>query len=333
MPGDQAHRREQALRPRHRAASRRARANPGLRGRRHERRQCKGRRRRPTAEVLEGDRDPLDRLAEEFTERCRRGESPSVSEYESRYPEYAARIRKLLPAVAMIEQLGRRTLVAELAQAPRRFRCAWRVPRLPRAGTRRHGRRLRGVPGIARADAALKVIHRVSLDARRLGAIPAQGAGGRSASPYEHRPDLRSRRARGTPFLCHAIHRRQGTRFLAGEMASRDPSRGRGSPALGGGMGIQAAEALHYAHEQGILHRDIKPANLLIDEHQAVWITDFGLAKLAGHDDLTSTGDVIGTLRYLAPETLAGEKGPQHDIYSLGLTLYELITLSAPLAT
>ena len=93
---------------------------------------------------------------------------------------------------------------------------------------------------------------------------------------------------------------------------------------------MQAAEALDYAHEQGILHRDIKPANLLIDEHQAVWITDFGLAKLTGHDDLTASGDVIGTLRYLAPEALRGETDRRSDVYSLGLTLYELLTLSPP---
>jgi len=95
-------------------------------------------------------------------------------------------------------------------------------------------------------------------------------------------------------------------------------------------IGKQTAEALQYAHEQGVLHRDIKPANLLLDEHQAVWITDFGLAKLAGHDDLTASGDVIGTLRYLAPEALRGESGPRSDVYSLGLTLYELLTLTPP---
>ncbi len=92
-------------------------------------------------------------------------------------------------------------------------------------------------------------------------------------------------------------------------------------------IGVQVADALDYAHSQGTLHRDIKPGNLILDRQGAVWITDFGLAKLREQDNLTGTGDVIGTLRYMAPEQLHSRAEPRSEIYSLGLTLYELLTL------
>ena len=66
-------------------------------------------------------------------------------------------------------------------------------------------------------------------------------------------------------------------------------------------IGIQVAEALEYANRQGILHRDIKPSNLLLDNRGNVWVADFGLAKTAEADDLTHTGDILGTIRYMAP--------------------------------
>jgi serine/threonine protein kinase len=92
-------------------------------------------------------------------------------------------------------------------------------------------------------------------------------------------------------------------------------------------VGVQVAEALAYAHQQGILHRDVKPSNLLLDAQGTVWVTDFGLAWVEGSDQLTGVGDVVGTLRYLAPERFAGRSDPRSDVYSLGATLYELLTL------
>ncbi len=90
-------------------------------------------------------------------------------------------------------------------------------------------------------------------------------------------------------------------------------------------IGLQAAEGLAYAHEQGILHRDIKPSNLLLDAQGIVWITDFGLAKATTDSDLTHTGDIIGTIRYMAPERFHGRCDARSDVYALGLTLYELL--------
>jgi WD40 repeat protein len=91
-------------------------------------------------------------------------------------------------------------------------------------------------------------------------------------------------------------------------------------------LGRQVAGGLAYAHARGIVHRDIKPSNLLLDTQGVVWITDFGLAK-AGEDGLTQTGDILGTIRYMAPERFRGEGDSRADLYALGLTLYELLTL------
>jgi serine/threonine protein kinase/WD40 repeat protein/tetratricopeptide (TPR) repeat protein len=92
-------------------------------------------------------------------------------------------------------------------------------------------------------------------------------------------------------------------------------------------IGLQIAEALAYAHKQGILHRDIKPSNLILDLQGTAWITDFGLAKAEGADELTHTGDVVGTIRYMPPERFEGTSLPQGDIYAVGMTLYEMLTL------
>src|SRR5262249_35965452 len=115
-------------------------------------------------------------------------------------------------------------------------------------------------------------------------------------------------------------------------MVTRSGARGRGYVRTVAVLGVQAASALGHAHEHGILHRDIKPSNLILDDAGQLWVTDFGLARVQGESTLTQTGDMLGTLRYMSPESAAGG-GKRNlldgrtDIYSLGVTLYELLTL------
>ena len=113
---------------------------------------------------------------------------------------------------------------------------------------------------------------------------------------------------------------RSGSRSFAGQPESiyfREIAR----------LGAQVADALDYAHRQGVVHRDIKPSNLLLDAQGNVWVTDFGLAKLVEGDDLSQSRDLVGTLRFMAPERFRGVTDRRGDIYALGATLYEMLAL------
>jgi WD40 repeat protein len=140
------------------------------------------------------------------------------------------------------------------------------------------------------------------------------------------------RRQQGAPdlsFILHPSSFSSGTIHLPGQSeGSTLTESGRQYWQSVARVGMQVADALAHAASQGILHRDIKPSNLLLDDTGNVWVTDFGLAKASSDsDDLTHTGDVVGTLRYMAPERFNGQGDLRSDVYSLGLTLYELLAL------
>jgi serine/threonine protein kinase len=332
---------------------------------------------------FDAQRDPLEVLAEEFVERHRRGEHPSIAEYAEAHPALAEQIRTLFPSMLMLEHVHEQQ--EELHASGSEAGKAAPHLDLQRIGDyhilREQGRGGMGVVYEARQESlgrrvALKVLfgpgasekHRQRFEREARAAaqlhhtniVPVFGVGreegisyyvmqyieGQSLGEYlqglKHSTctsvdsDLRHPAGPVKAGVADTLPLAdQGT-----EKGRREPRSGRPAGAAAvrprgdrerfrwvAEVGLQVADALHYAHSQGVIHRDIKPANLLLDPQGKVWITDFGVAHWAEEEELTGAGDVVGTLRYMAPEQLNGEADPRSDVYSLGLTLYELLTL------
>jgi eukaryotic-like serine/threonine-protein kinase len=110
-----------------------------------------------------------------------------------------------------------------------------------------------------------------------------------------------------------------------------DPPRGSAYFRWVAELGLQSADALAHAHHQGVIHRDVKPSNLLVDGRGNLWVTDFGLARRLADPGLTHHDSLLGTPRYMSPEQArTGSIDGRTDVYSLGATLYELLTLQPP---
>jgi serine/threonine protein kinase/Flp pilus assembly protein TadD len=304
----------------------------------------------------------LGRLVDDLARRLQRGEPVDLEAVERDHPEFAGELRSLLPALIALAELsesvgerpsglapplacdgdrpgstlgdfhilreigrGGMGIVYEAEQISLGRRVALKV--LPFAATM-DPRHLQRFQNEARAAASLHHEHIVPvyavgceravhfyamqlIDGRSLAeVIAAQDSGNRGHEP------ARAAVGPDTPAVAPAS-------TLGGP-------RGGAHFRRSVEWGLQAAEALEHAHALGIVHRDVKPANLIVDGQGKVWVTDFGLAHCQNQAGLTMTGDLVGTLRYMAPEQALAQRDlvdHRADVYSLGATLYELLTL------
>jgi eukaryotic-like serine/threonine-protein kinase len=270
--------------------------------------------------------DPtVELVAEEFARRWRAGDRPSVTEYEVKYPDHADEIRDVLSAVQMMEELKPRR---EDSKPPARPM----APVPERIGEFRIIREIgRGGMGVVYEAVQESLNRRVALKV-----LPAH------LLAHDHLRARFLREAHAAARLHHtnivpvfAVGEHEGMCFyvmqlIAGQSLDRLAVSGPIPAADVARIGVQMADALAYAHSQGVLHRDIKPSNLLVDDRGAAWVTDFGVAKLVEEANLTRSGDLVGTLRYMPPERFAGKSDANGDVYALGVTLYEVLAGRPP---
>ncbi len=153
-------------------------------------------------------------------------------------------------------------------------------------------------------------------------------AGRSLADVLAHHRLLRGWSHGGDPSAAGAVRRHQGPPLDPEDLGA--PAGSRPYVRAVARLALQAAEALDHAHGLGIIHRDIKPSNLLVSGSLHLWVADFGLARILADPGPTRTGDVLGTLRYASPEQVGGlgeAVDGRTDLYSLGVTLHELLTL------
>jgi serine/threonine protein kinase/Tfp pilus assembly protein PilF len=318
---------------------------------------------RGPATTADGGSAVLDDLVDDLIARLQAGEHVDPEDYAGRFPEHAERLRRLWPTLAVLAELGRSAAAGSSAgpaaidpgEAPAvlgDYRVVREVGRggmgvVYEAEQLSLGRRvaLKVLPFAAALDPRQRA--RFQLEAHAAAClhhphiVPIHTVGCERgahfyAMQYIDGPSLadliRDRIRAETPTGSWdgrdlgPVDAAEGPPPSAPSAVPRDRERLREVARLG----VQAAGALQHAHEQGILHRDIKPSNLLVDGRRHLWVTDFGLARFKDDPGLTMTGTLVGTLRYMSPEQAGGRRSivdHRTDIYSLGATLYELLTL------
>ncbi|MGE3175645.1 MAG: protein kinase [Planctomycetota bacterium] len=281
------------------------------------------------------ERDPLDLLAEQFLQQVRGGEAVTPESFADRHPEHAAALRDLLPTLLLLEQ-ARRDRESSTGSGRRIA-----IPQLERLGdfriVREVGRGGMGVVFEAVQESlgrrvALKVLPQASLlSGNQLERFRREA---RTAAQLHHThivPVFDSGEADGFHYYAMQFIDGRGldavVRELRRERPEGDSTITRDQCRRSARLCAAVADALHHAHLQGTLHRDVKPANLLVDAEDHVWVTDFGLAKALQQEGLTHSGDVLGTLQYMAPEQFDGQYDARSEVYALGATLYELLAL------
>ena len=300
---------------------------------------------------MPGDADDvLSQLAEEFSERLRAGEPADVDEYAARYPHLAERIRALFPTLVLLRDcapqgggdskgsLSPGTCLGEYEILEEIGRGGMGVVYAAVHSTLRKRVALKCLPD-SWANAGDEVRERFFREARTAASlhhtniVPVFDIGEDRGVPYFA---MQLVDGRGLDAVINDL--RQPGRSKLPPEAERFEDAGRGERSRdatrtlcrwAADLGAQGAEALDHAHQRGIIHRDVKPSNLMIDRQGNLWITDLGLARGVNDPALTQTGALLGTPRYMSPEQAAGPVDSidrRTDVYSLGVTLYELIT-------
>lgn len=309
------------------------------------------------------ERDPLEALAEVFFRRRHQGEWVEIEDFASEHPDHADAILDLFPTLVLMEQAGldrdpERKPDGRLGLRYGDFRIVRELGRggmgvVYEAEQETLGRRVAVKVLAEGAIRSATLRDRFRREARAAGKlhhtniVPVFGFGEAHGQHYYVMPlingigldqtirrPLQHEERQTLPQEMNSTQPIAGTVELAGDtnVAVRDEDMD--SPLAPpspefyrqvASIGESVADALAYAHREGILHRDIKPANLLLDATGHVWVTDFGLAQSRDLAGLTQTGDTVGTLRYMSPEAFAGHADERSDVRALGLTLYELL--------
>ncbi len=323
-----------------------------------------------TSHPATGSGAALDRLIEELTDRIQAGESIDPEAILEQHPEQADALRSLLPALEMLATLGRSAARGlPLGPLPGGelgilgdFRIVREVGRggmgvVYEAEQLSLGRRvaLKVLPFAAALDP--RQLRRFQLEAQAAAQlhhthiVPIFSVGTERGVHYYAMQFIDGRPLSALIAELRRLHRPGPAKDDPTESGGPSPERdaapaptaplpatwptgsaiaGRAFFEAAARLGIEAAEALEYAHSLGVVHRDVKPANLLIDARGQLWVTDFGLARCQAEAGLTLTGDLLGTMRYMSPEQALAKHGlvdHRTDVYALGATLYELLTL------